>query len=80
MTSQVPRQLKTIVAENISVARKAQGLTQRELAEAVGTEGFAVSRWERGSVSPSATYLAAMADALDCDIAWFYTDHRQAAA
>lgn len=80
MTSQAPRQLKTIVAANIAAARKDKGFTQRELAGAIGTEGFAVSRWERALVSPSASYLAAMADALGCDIAWFYTDHGKADA
>lgn len=78
MTSQAPRQLKMIVAENIATARRDKGLTQRQLAEAVGTEGFAVSRWERATVSPSTMYLAAIAKALGREFAWFYTDHSPA--
>lgn len=80
MTSQAPRQLKAIVGENIAAARKAMGLTQRELAAVVETEGFAVSRWERGTVKPSDKNLAALAAALQRDLAWFYVDHQAAAA
>ena len=86
MTSQAARQLKTVLGENIAVAREAKGLKQRELAAVLAAatgrsiEGFAVSRWERGIVTPGATYLAALAEALGRDIAWFYVDHHSVAA
>lgn len=78
MTRQATRQavpLKLRVGRNIATAREDKGLTQRRLAAVLGTEGFAVSRWERGKVTPSDAYFAKLAKALDRDIAWFYADH-----
>ena len=50
----------------IAAARKRKGMTQAELAEAVGTNQRAVSRWETGAVAPGAEYLGKIAKALDC--------------
>jgi len=41
----------------IATLRKALGLTQRELGERVGVDKMTVSRWERGTVHPSAESL-----------------------
>lgn len=50
----------------IAKMRIAKGMTQQQLAEAVGCKQANVSRWERGIVVPSAKKLAAIAAALGC--------------
>ena len=50
----------------IEQMRIAKGMTQQQLAEAVGGKQANVSRWERGIVVPSAKKLAAIAAALGC--------------
>jgi transcriptional regulator with XRE-family HTH domain len=83
MSSQGTRQIRHIVGANIRFARDAKGLTQHELAIAigVGSGGHATSRWERGAVLPSMASLERLADVLDQDLSWFYIDHdREAAA
>ncbi len=51
----------------ISKFRKAAGMTQEELGEAVGISGQAVSRWECGG-APDVTLLPAIADTLGVTI------------
>lgn len=76
MTSQVTKDLKTIVAENVKAARGQKGLTQRELAEQVNAvDSLAVSRWERGKSIPNPENMVALSVALGRDASWFYTDH-----
>ncbi len=76
MSMQATRHIKSIVGANIRAARDGAGLTQRELGALVnGMESINVSRWERGQVIPSATSMVALADALNRDVGWFYTDH-----
>lgn len=38
--------------EQIAAARRAKGLTQKQLADALGVTDKAVSKWERGEVQP----------------------------
>ena len=73
MASQAPRQIKTTIGLNLKAARKAKGLTQRELAQAVDTDAFQVSRWERGSVRPTDSTLVRLGQELDVDYGWFFT-------
>lgn len=81
MSRQGSPQIKTIVGRNLRAARDAKGLTQREVAEAIGTEGFQVSRWEKARVRPSDTTLMRLAIALDVP-EWtsFLVDHELEAA
>ena len=51
----------------IARARLAKGLTQRQLAEAVGTSSQQVANWEQGLRKPKFDALRRMADALDVD-------------
>lgn len=44
------------------------GLSQRELAERVGTTQSAIARLERGGRPPRIDTLLNIADALDCDL------------
>ena len=51
-------------------ARKDAGLTQDELAEAVGKTRGAVAQWEAGTVRPRHSTLLAIATATKTDILW----------
>ena len=44
------------------------GLSQRQLAELVGTTQSAIARLERGGRPPRIDTLLRIADALDCDL------------
>ena len=52
----------------IAAARIAAGLTQAQLAEAVGCKPLAISRWEHGFCSPSSHALSLMAQVLGCQM------------
>ena len=49
--------IKEIIAENISLLRKAGGMTQIELAEKLNYSDKAVSKWERGESVPDIAVL-----------------------
>ena len=46
----------------ICVLRKANGLTQRELADKLGISDKAVSRWERDETAPDLSLIPAIAE------------------
>lgn len=48
---------ENIIGENIKKARKAAGLTQKELAERLQVYQKDISRWESGERTPSAVIL-----------------------
>ena len=52
--------------------RKAVGLTQAQLAEALGVERATVTMWELGNSWPSARVLPLIADLLVCSIDELY--------
>lgn len=54
--------LTRILASNIAVRRKAAGMTQAELAEALGYSDKTVSKWERAEGIPDVLCLKRMAD------------------
>ena len=57
------------VADKVSERRQAGwGLSQRELAELVGTTQSAIARLERGGRPPRIDTLLRIADALECDL------------
>ena len=49
---------------DIAAARKAKGLTQAQLADAMGVDQAVISRWESGKVSPNAENLAKLKELL----------------
>lgn len=59
------RELK--LGAKIAALRKAKGLTQGQLAEALGVSPAAVSKWETGSSYPDLALLCPLARALDTD-------------
>lgn len=61
----------------IEKARLAKGLTQTQLAEAIGVNNRQISVWECSSVTPSVTTLAKIADALGVNINDLITEHKK---
>jgi DNA-binding transcriptional regulator YiaG len=51
--------------DEITRRRKALGLTQTELAEAVGVHPITVNRWEVGKATPSGLALRVLSQTLD---------------
>jgi predicted transcriptional regulator len=56
------------IADQVAERRLAKGLSQRELAELVGTTQSAIARLERGGRPPRIDTLLNIAEALDCDL------------
>jgi predicted transcriptional regulator len=56
------------IADDVAERRLAKGLSQRELAELVGTTQSAIARLERGGRPPRIDTLLNIAEALDCDL------------
>lgn len=52
--------------------RKGAGLKPEQLALRVNRSVFAVHQWERGTASPRASVLAALADTLNCSVEDFF--------
>ena len=52
------------IAQNIQRTRLAAGLTQEQLAEAVGVSRQTVAKWESGETSPDLEHAASLAEAL----------------
>jgi transcriptional regulator with XRE-family HTH domain len=56
------------IADKVAARRQQRGLSQRELAELVGTTQSAIARLERGGRPPRIDTLLRIADALECDL------------
>jgi predicted transcriptional regulator len=56
------------IAGKVTERRAAMGLSQRELAELVGTTQSAIARLERGGRPPRIDTLLKIADALECEL------------
>ena len=56
------------IATKVTERRVAIGLSQRELAELVGTTQSAIARLERGGRPPRIDTLLRIAEALDCEL------------
>lgn len=69
-----PRDRTKQIGRRIRAARKAEGLSQVELARLLpGTlSDNSISGWENGRHRPSAAHLEALAHALDRPVAYFY--------
>ena len=64
------------LAMEVRALREARGLSQRELAELVGTTQSAIARLEGGNVSPSLPTLDKIAEALDAELSVSLVDLR----
>ena len=56
------KDVKTVVAENLTQLRKANGLTQAQLAEKFNYSDKAICRWEHGETLPDINTLYALAE------------------
>lgn len=57
-----------VIGSNIRMVRNAIGISQTELANRVGSDKSAISRYENGTQRPSLETLMRIADALDVDL------------
>ena len=53
---------------NVSILRKAAGLTQEQLAKRLGVSRTTVCMWEIRSETPPSKYLLALSEALGCSV------------
>lgn len=51
-----------LIAENLALYRKLNGLTQSELAEVIGYSNKSVSKWERGDGTPDILILIVLSE------------------
>lgn len=56
------------IADRVADRRTSMGMSQRELAELVGTTQSAIARLERGGRPPRIDTLLRIAEALQCDL------------
>ena len=66
---------REIIAENIARLRKANKLTQAELAEKLNYSDKAVSKWERGDSIPDVIVLADIAELFSVTVDYFLREH-----
>lgn len=76
--SRYPMQMD--LKERILTARTEAGMTQEQLAEAVGKTRGAVAQWESGDVRPRHSTLAAIAKATDKTMRWLESGLTQESA
>lgn len=78
--SQDTSHLKDVLATNLDHGIRQSGMTNRAVAEKIGSTEHQVWRWRRGRHVPSIETLAALAKVLfDGDISQFYAEDRKAA-
>lgn len=56
------------MGEKLRAARQAAGVTQVQLADAIGCRQKDIARWEAGLVEPGALTVKKMAQALGCSM------------
>ena len=56
------------VGGQLRIARRSAGLTQKQLAAALGVEPITVSRWERGVTTPSLPRLRRIAEVTETTV------------
>lgn len=56
------------MGEKLRAARQAAGMTQAQLAAAIGCKQKDVSRWEAGQIEPGVLIVKKMAQALGCSM------------
>jgi predicted transcriptional regulator len=64
------------IADKVAERRVAMNMSQRELAELVGTTQSAIARLERGGRPPRIDTLLRIAEALDCELVVDIKPHR----
>ncbi len=72
-------ELKDIIADNLISLRKANKLTQLELAEKLNYSDKAISKWERGESLPDIVILKQLADMYGVSIDYILNEHNEEA-
>ena len=70
--------IKQIIADNLTELRRAQGLTQSELAAKLHYSDKAVSKWERAEALPDTEVLYDIATLYGVTLDYLVTDHKGA--
>lgn len=70
-------ELKNIIADNLIDLRKANKLTQLELAEKLNYSDKAISKWERGESLPDIVILKQLADMYGVNVDYILTKHTE---
>lgn len=73
------KDLKEIVAKNITELRQGARLTQLELGNAISYSDKAVSKWERGEAVPDAYVLLKLADIFGVTVDYILKEHEEGA-
>ncbi len=71
--------LKNIIADNLISLRKANKLTQLELAEKLNYSDKAISKWERGESLPDIIILKQLADMYGVGVDYILSEHNEEA-
>ena len=71
------KDIKEVIAKNLSTLRKKNNLTQNELAEKLNYSDNAVSRWEHGEVTPSIETLQQIANIYSVSLSSLIEDDAQ---
>lgn len=58
--------VKRLIGSRIAIARKAAGLNQDQVAEAIGVHKQTISRWERGKRAPNGEEIRLLVNLLHC--------------
>lgn len=69
--------LREIIPNNIIKLRKAQGLTQIDLAKRVNYSDKAVSRWEKGEVLPDIETLQSISQVFNVELSYLFEEHEE---
>ncbi|MBE5739135.1 MAG: helix-turn-helix transcriptional regulator [Clostridiales bacterium] len=67
--------IRQIIASNIASLRKKNNMTQNELAERLNYSDNAVSRWERGDVTPSIETLQQISEIFSVPLESFFKEN-----
>ena len=70
------KSLAKIIGDNIACRRRELGVTQMVLAEQLGIGQDALSRMERGMISPKISRLRDFAAVLECSVASLFREQR----
>ena len=68
-----------VIGENIAALRKANNLTQQQLADKINYSNKAVSRWEKGECLPSIETLSALCDFFGVEFEYLIKHHDEPA-
>ena len=69
VTIEETRETEAILAKTLKMFREASGLTQDQVAKAIGASPMAISHWETGLKVPRPEWLTALAKLYDVKVA-----------